>query len=338
MKSKIIIGISVKLITALTLVSVGCVTDFYNPDISHAYDTNSKVIEADGITYELNTDEYSIVKPDDNDIEQYAVVVSCDENVKSIDLPETVEGYPVREISPIAFRDHKELESISIPDTVRSVGQDAFRGTSLPSTSFVDGWLVERDINYYSYDTNEEFDTLIINEGVKGIAPRLFENSPQIGEIKFPSTLKYIGAMAFENCEKLHFVFLPESVEFIGFWAFHTCVSLKYVTIMNPDCLITYNYNLGAQTFYPNANIYGFKKSTARKYTDHNVLNIINTKSGPVLADLSYKTKYQIWYILGEYKLHQKKNYNDYFPRIYSSTNVMDVIRAKREILSLMEE
>lgn len=338
MKRKKIKTISITIMSILTLLSANCITDFRNFFISYADDVDSNAIKSEGITYELTTDKYFSIKPDDS-VETYAVVTACDYNIKSIVIPDTINGYPVREISSGAFRDHEELEMVSIPDSVRIIGFEAFYGTKVPS--FVDGWLLSKeDRTYFWSDVKDSRQTFFIKEGVKGISDGLFDHSisKYTSYISFPSTLKYIGNGAFDNCEGIHSIILPESVEYIGAWAFHTCLSLKSVTILNPDCWIRYNYNLNAQTFYPSADIYGYRDSTAREYEKYNSLSfhVINSKSALILADLSEETNNRIRHILlNDSYTDFDSEKNDYDFRFRGKTNVMDLIRAKREFLDL---
>ena len=56
------------------------------------------------------------------------------ENLTSVEIPETHEGYTVTSIGVYAFRDAVALELITIPDSVKSIGKTAFGGcTALTS-------------------------------------------------------------------------------------------------------------------------------------------------------------------------------------------------------------
>ena len=115
------------------------------------------------------------------------------------------------------------------------IGTEAFRGTP---------WLAERQEKFYivsgellAYAGVDE--VLEIPEGVRKIAPGVFENRP-IREVRFPESLRRIGQFAFRGT-KLREVTLPETVEDVGAWAFGGVETLERVwlesgkTRIHPD-------------------------------------------------------------------------------------------------------
>lgn len=45
---------------------------------------------------------------------------------KELDIPETVQGHVVTRAAPFAFSRQRQITAVSIPDTVDSIGQEAF--------------------------------------------------------------------------------------------------------------------------------------------------------------------------------------------------------------------
>ncbi|MBQ7849625.1 MAG: leucine-rich repeat protein [Clostridia bacterium] len=55
-----------------------------------------------------------------------AVVIGCRAHVTEVTIPAEYNGLPVTSIAPAAFRSHPHLLSVTLPDSLRTVGDDAF--------------------------------------------------------------------------------------------------------------------------------------------------------------------------------------------------------------------
>ena len=121
--------------------------------------------------------------------------------VEAVD--KTLPTYSIKEgtkwIGGRAFSDCSSLTSITIPNSVTSIGNYAFSGcSSLPvenNLRYADTYLVEA--------VDKELFTYSIKEGTK-----------------------WIGTSAFEYCSRLTFITIPNSVTSIGYMAFYDCTSL----------------------------------------------------------------------------------------------------------------
>lgn len=71
--------------------------------------------------------------------------------------------------------------------------------------------------------------TLVIGEGITGIADKAFTYSSTLKRVVLPDTLKEIGERAFFNCTNLTSVTIPDSVTTIGKRAFDGCTGLTSV-------------------------------------------------------------------------------------------------------------
>ena len=118
-------------------------------------------------------------------------------------------SYTVREgttvIADGAFAYQEEITAITLPDTVKGIGKEAF---------YLCSSLTSVNIPY----------------GVKSIGDRTFINCP-ITEIHIPDTVTEIGASAFGGCSKLTEMIVPDSVTSIGQRAFSGCSSLEKMTL-----------------------------------------------------------------------------------------------------------
>lgn len=147
---------------------------------------------------------------------------SC-ENLKSITLPDSVIS-----IGSSAFY-ASGLEEITIPDSVESIGAIAFYATPLYNdNSNWENGVLYLDNNLIA--TNELISgCYTVKTGTKVIANQAFYNCTKLTDIVFPDSLTIIGKVAFYNCVNLESVTVPNSVTTIGTSAFKGCTGLKYI-------------------------------------------------------------------------------------------------------------
>ena len=104
------------------------------------------------------------------------------------------------------FNGCTSLTSVTIPDSVTSIGGSAFYGcTSLTSVT--------------------------IPDSVTSIGSYAFFNCSSLTSITIPNSVTSIGGFAFKNCHSLTSVTIPDSVTSIGRAAFSWCTSLTSITI-----------------------------------------------------------------------------------------------------------
>lgn len=137
------------------------------------------------------------------------------------------------------FYNAQVLNEVHIPDTVQSVGANAFSGTKLfndqiqAGVSFVyaDNWLIYSPASVKSELT--EINTETLKPTTVGVADNVFEGCPKLKIVTLPQSFKYIGSYAFNNCSSLwKLKTLDGSIKIIGDFAFCNCaltnVSLGY--------------------------------------------------------------------------------------------------------------
>lgn len=195
-------------------------------------------------------------------------VVGCDRNVKTVSLKEGTVG-----IASSSFYNCEDLQSVTIPDSVKNIGYGAFENTAVLNNQttpvkYVDKWVVDGD---------NKIKTASIKEGTVGIAEYAFGYLGDLASIKIPDSVKYICVNAFAGCTSLENVEIPDSVTSIGDYAFFGCVSLKSVTI--PDTVKNigerafgyyFNSDKGVISKYDGFNIYCYGDSVAEKYAKDN--------------------------------------------------------------------
>ena len=177
-------------------------------------------------------------------------ITDSDVSITGATIPAKIKGVNVTSIEDGAFSDCSALTSITLPDGLESIGDEAFYGTSLESiniptsvTSIGDGaFLLCGKLN-----------NVVIPEGITSIGRDTFEFCESLDTITIPNTVTSIGDMAFYSCSKLHSITIPnsvnrianqafdgcglesitipDSVEAIGSWVFTNCTSLKSINV-----------------------------------------------------------------------------------------------------------
>ena len=131
------------------------------------------------------------------------------------------------EIYQYAFYECGGITSVTIPDSVTSIVDDAFSGCNSliqveNGVSYVDRWVI---------DCDGSTTTVSLREDTVGIADRAFYFCDSLVSVTIPDSVTSIGERAFSDCTNLTSVMIPGSVTSIGYKAFYNCSSLTMVTI-----------------------------------------------------------------------------------------------------------
>ena len=205
--------------------------------------------------FKLTDDEIGVSNP-------FKYVVDEDTNEASItgykgaggevEIPAEIDGHPVTDIVYRAFYNCASLTKITIPDSVKYVGPNAFSGctgletvevganveeigewafsgcTGLTSIALPDSVTA---IGRNAFVACGSLESIAIPQGVKAIADRTFYNCTSLTAVEIPDGVDKIGKSAFSHCEALESIAIPEGVTSIVYSAFKGCASLSEVTI-----------------------------------------------------------------------------------------------------------
>ncbi len=163
---------------------------------------------------------------------------------QSVSIPSSIEGYTVTGIGWLAFA-YKDITDITIPDTVTSISDYAFKGCkklssiTLPEsmehlgTGFIAGTsissiVIPKNVIYCGdnrggafYET-DTIKSVTFEDGMKSIPAYTCYAGicGSVTSVNIPDTVTQIETGAFKNCQLLNSIKLPDNIEIIGVSAF----------------------------------------------------------------------------------------------------------------------
>ena len=125
------------------------------------------------------------------------------------------------------------LTDIEIPDTVTTIGSDAFySATNLASVSIPDSVTT---INSEAFEYCTKLSAVEIPNSVTYIGSEAFNGCTKLASVKLPANLKTLKFDVFKNCSSLTEITIPASITALPSNTFNGCTSLTKVTL--PDTL-----------------------------------------------------------------------------------------------------
>ena len=140
-------------------------------------------------------------------------------------------GENVKNIPPYAFYGCTGLTSITIPNSVTSIGYEAFSGCS-GLTSVVIGNSVT-SIGKLAFEGCSGLTSISIPNSVTSIGNAAFIDCTGLKSVTIPNSVTGIGESAFFHLSGLTSITIPNSVTSIGKEAFYYCTALTSITIAN---------------------------------------------------------------------------------------------------------
>lgn len=198
-----------------------------------------KETTVDGIKYRFLYDEEQKVAD--------AWVIRDNSYAGEIVIPERVQNgstFTVKGIDSNAFALNENISAITIPQTIDTIGFNAFRncnGLKTVNISNLGAWAnigfrdkMATPLNIAGVKlliNGQELSRINIDGSVKTIKPFTFSGINSLLEVTFSDGTKCIGRSAFDRCPYLAKVTFAESIDSIGPSAFANCPSLEAVEL-----------------------------------------------------------------------------------------------------------
>ena len=177
-----------------------------------------------------------------SDNESYSVSVLSKDDCINVIIPDTYNDLPVTSVSDYAFEECTSLTSITIPDSVTSIGFEAFYGcyrlVEVINKSSLNITLGSSNNGYVAYYakqviTDEKDSKLSKDENGfvtynDGTDIWLISYEGSENNLTIPNNITKINQCVFFNCSSLTSITIPNSVTSIGSSAFYNCSSLNY--------------------------------------------------------------------------------------------------------------
>ena len=236
MKSKRLISLLVAVCMMITMLPLSAVTAF-------AANTSASTGTASSggykYAYKVNTDGTATITkflgPDD----------STSTGTYDIEIPTELDGHTVTGLGKHSFayrykysrydRDFQEnsfgssIHSVTIPQSVTSIGEDAFRECSALTNVTIPQSVTS--IGNYAFYECSALEKVNIPNGITSIGQSVFGDCSALTSVTIPQSVTSIGREAFASCSALPSVTIPQSVTSIGDSAFAHCTGLTSLTI-----------------------------------------------------------------------------------------------------------
>lgn len=139
----------------------------------------------------------------------------------------------VTSIGDSAFAGCSKVTSIAIPGSVKSIGASAFSGCSGATSITISSGVTS--IGTSAFSGCSSVTSMTIPGSVRSIGDSAFSGCRGITSITISEGVTSIGAQAFENCSRISTITIPDSVTSIGQSAFFGCSALRSILIPTKD-------------------------------------------------------------------------------------------------------
>ena len=189
--------------------------------LSFAYD-----FEAGGIYYNITSSSAPYTVMVTSGGTRYTGTVTIPSSV-----PYDGKTYNVTAIDSDVFYYCSGLTSITIPNSVMSIGESAFRGCSGLTSITIPNSVTS--IGNSTFERCSGLKSVTIGNSVTSIGMFAFYRCSDLTSVTIGNSVTWIASSAFYDCSSLKSITIPNSMKRIDEWAFGGCSCLTSVTIPN---------------------------------------------------------------------------------------------------------
>ena len=118
---------------------------------------------------------------------------------------------------------------LTLPETVKKIGNGAFANVSGLKTIIIPGTVKEIGTN--AFTNNADLTRVVLEEGIEIIGDEAFKQCSNLETIELPESLVSIGKGAFHTCGKLNNMTIPSKITVINSETFANCRNLSNITL-----------------------------------------------------------------------------------------------------------
>ncbi|MBO7119606.1 MAG: leucine-rich repeat protein, partial [Bacteroidaceae bacterium] len=170
------------------------------------------IVEEGNLFYDSRDNCNAIIETESN-----TLITGCQNTI----IPNSVEC-----IGEWAFGACPNLTSITIPESVTSIGDYAIFWTGLTSVTIPESVT---SIGAHAFDSSGELTSIVLPESLTSIRECIFLWCSGLTSISIPEGVTSIGEWAFRGCSSLTSISIPKSVTSIGEQAFAGCSGLRNI-------------------------------------------------------------------------------------------------------------
>ena len=233
MRPKRLISLLVAVCMMITMLPLSAVTAFA-ADTSTVHEAN----DGEGIyryAYKENEDGETVTIT-----EFLGPVDPANPGPYDIDIPEKLDGYTVTGLgkdsfsiddlySPLYEIHLNKIHSVTIPQSVTSIGEDAFTNCRGLNSLTIDDAAIS--IGSWAFAQCYSLSSLSLGKKITTIGDHAFDDCRALTSVTIPQSVTSIGQKAFNSCISLTTLSLGENIKTIGDSAFYYCIDLESVTI-----------------------------------------------------------------------------------------------------------
>lgn len=142
----------------------------------------------------------------------------------------TYEGstYIVTTIGAIAFYNCQELQSVSIPNSVTLISDEAFGASGIKSIDIPESVTT---IGQRAFHACKNLERISLPQNIEDIGSSAFSECSSLTSIQLPEGLSQLSGELFMYCSNLKSIVIPEGPTTIWFYVFMHCINLESVTL-----------------------------------------------------------------------------------------------------------